>query len=63
MVCLSYRSTLRMMDIIAESFNDDVLAWKDTLSSRVACAQQVHKIVIFLFMCLSTVFVGTNFNI
>ena len=52
-----------MMDIIAESFNDDVLAWKDTLSSRVACAQQVHKIVIFLFMCLSTVFVGTNFNI
>ena len=60
-----YRSTLCMMDIIAESSNDDILAWKDTLSYIVACAQLVHKIVIYIFMCLIliTVFVGTNFNI
>ena len=39
-VCLSYEATLKMMSVISEAFDKEVLGWKEMLMERVAIPHQ-----------------------
>ena len=39
-VCLSYEATLKMMSVISEAFDQEVLGWKEMLMERVAIPHQ-----------------------
>lgn len=34
-MCLSYTTTLKVMDVIAEGFDEEVIGWKESLLPRV----------------------------